>query len=116
MPFDGTGFAPNRTVEALDKMAELLGPNGEHWCKEHFHKTMSDGSRSHCLIGAMNQAVHRCDHKRVLAALVGELSARELGKPRREHVVRANDEALNFAEVRRWLAGARARAMAPCPR
>jgi hypothetical protein len=49
MPFDGTDFRP--AVAVIDKVIDLLGPNGERWIKS---STSSPDGR--CIIGALRRS------------------------------------------------------------
>ena len=50
MPLDNTSLTP-----VANRMREILGPNGEHWCTW----SLSDGRGNHCIMGAYLMALGR---------------------------------------------------------
>lgn len=119
MPFDGTGFAPNRTVEALDRMSALFGPNGEHWCKGRYRRPGGDGIMQHCMVGAMDEAARLGKDINMRYAIMAALDpGPDLpDDPRQARIERRNDRSdTRWSDIKEALAKARARAMAPCPR
>lgn len=42
-------------AKRLEKMLEILGPNGEHWCKGEYSKKNKAGDTCYCLVGGMHK-------------------------------------------------------------
>lgn len=41
--------------EIISEALALLGPNGERWCKRALERDNKDGTRSYCLLGAIDK-------------------------------------------------------------
>ena len=106
MPFDGM---ETDEIRLLDKMLEVLGPNGERWIKS----TLSNEDGDHCVLGALHYARRKLktakgDKATLYIKLALNLTPR-VPQWCRSSIATFNDnENINFVQVRNVLRAARA--------